>query len=298
MKLISHYIEYQKKLYPDIVNWENHVINDDLFYSYRNTEYDRHTYPSALHYHDYYELVIFEGGDIQYICEGHVFCPKYGEIVLIPPGSFHMSAIKSEQTHYKRHVFYLYPSAFDDIGHGALLSFLNSSKEGDILALNSLESVQALTDILRHLKEIFDPPTSPVEKALGFSYIIQLFYLLSQKSCSSKSESTILPQNLLTLQQYINENFTEISSVSQIAEHFFYSREYISRLFKKHFDTTISDYILKRRVEKSRALILQGIPLIDISYQVGFGSLSSFIRAFKLVTGMTPSEYRKIWNEA
>ena len=59
MKLISHYIEQQKKRYPEITNWKNHIISDRLSYSYRDTVYDRGTYPSDLHCHDYYEFIIF-----------------------------------------------------------------------------------------------------------------------------------------------------------------------------------------------------------------------------------------------
>ena len=55
---------------------------------------------------------------------------------------------------------------------------------------------------------------------------------------------------------------------------------------------------MKKRVSESQALIVQGIPLINVAYQVGFGSLSSFIRAFRAVTGITPSEYRKLKKEA
>jgi AraC-like DNA-binding protein len=54
---------------------------------------------------------------------------------------------------------------------------------------------------------------------------------------------------------------------------------------------------MKRRVAKCQELILQDMPFIDIAYQVGFGSLSTFIRAFRSVTGMTPSEYRKLRKE-
>ncbi|MBQ2735328.1 MAG: AraC family ligand binding domain-containing protein, partial [Clostridia bacterium] len=124
MKLLSHYIEEQMKMRSDFANWTNHIIGDDLLYSYRDTVYDRRTYPSDLHYHDYYELVILEEGNIQYICDGSIYHPRCGDIILIPPGKFHMSAINCEKTHYKRHVFYLYPSAFDSIGHSALVSFL------------------------------------------------------------------------------------------------------------------------------------------------------------------------------
>ena len=85
--------------------------------------------------------------------------------------------------------------------------------------------------------------------------------------------------------------------VGEIAAHFFYSREYVSRLFKKYYDTTILDYIHKLRISKSRALIAEGMPMIDVCYAVGFSSLSTFIRAFRAATDMTPSEYRKIVRE-
>lgn len=294
MKLLSHYIEHQMNLYPEITNWKNHIVNDMLSYSYRDTVYDRRTYPSNLHYHDYYELVIFEEGDVQYICEGRIYHLKYGDIILIPPGIFHMSVINGESTRYRRHVFYLYSSAFDVIAQGALTSFLNRTANGDIFAFSLTEEKQTFMDLLRSLKKTFDLDPSPLKEALALSYILHIFYLLNQESCQLKNEISSLPENILMLQHYIDNNFSQITSVSQIAEHFFYSREYVSRLFKKYFDTTISDYIMKRRIAESQLLIKQGLPLIDVAYQVGFGSLPTFIRAFREVTNMTPSEYRKM----
>ena len=297
MKLLTHYIEHRAKNGVKIQNWENHIINESLSYAYRDTVYDSQTFPSNLHYHDYYELVVFEEGDIRYICEGSIYQPQHGDIILIPPGKFHMSMLNGELTRYKRHVFYLYPTAFNAIGHGALTSFLNRTAEWNIFDLGPSEARQRLMDTLTRLKEALSNEPSPLEKALGLSYIIQIFYLINQNCNQSKNETSSLPENILVLQHYIDHNFAEISSVSQVAEHFFYTREHISRLFQKHFDTTISDYIMKRRISESQSLITQGVPLIDVAYRVGFGSLSTFIRAFRSVTNMTPSEYRKLKNE-
>ena len=149
-------------------------------------------------------------------------------------------------------------------------------------------------DLLARLRETFSSESSAFEEALALSYILHIFCLLNQESCQPKNEISSLPENILMLQQYIDHNFCRISSVSQVAKHFFYSREYVSRLFRKYFDTTISDYIMKRRIAESQTLIMQGVPLIEVSYQVGFSSLSTFIRAFRTVTRMTPSEYRKM----
>ena len=297
MKLLSHYMEYQAKLNPKITNWENHIIGDNLSYSYRKTTYDRSTYPSNLHYHDYYELVVFEEGDIRYVCEGQIYHPQFGDIILIPPRKFHMSAINCENTCYKRHVFYLYPSAFDAIGHSALTDFLSRTKDADMLTFNSLKSKQELMGIIERLKELSTNSLSNLEHALMLSLIIQIFYLLNQKDCLSKSNALSLPENIVKLQQYIDNNFAEINSISQVGKTFFYSREHVSRLFKKYFDISISDYLMKKRISESQALIVQGIPLINVAYQVGFGSLSSFIRAFRAVTGITPKEYRKLKKE-
>ncbi|MBR6646941.1 MAG: helix-turn-helix transcriptional regulator, partial [Clostridia bacterium] len=163
--------------------------------------------------------------------------------------------------------------------------------------LASLESREALMALLHSLKKVFSEAASPLEEALMHAYVIQIFYLINKDKCPHKSEFSTLPENILTLKHYVDSNYSGISFISQVAEHFFYSREYVSRLFRKYFDTTISEYIMKRRVAKCQELILQGMPFIDIAYQVGFGSLSTFIRAFRSVTGMTPSEYRKLRKE-
>ncbi|MBQ2955544.1 MAG: helix-turn-helix transcriptional regulator [Clostridia bacterium] len=57
-------------------------------------------------------------------------------------------------------------------------------------------------------------------------------------------------------------------------------------------NTTVADYITQRRIAQSQRLIANGIPLSDVCFQVGFGSLSAFNRAFKSLTHMTPSQYR------
>ena len=94
------------------------------------------------------------------------------------------------------------------------------------------------------------------------------------------------------MQQYLDENFTNIQSINEVAAHFFYSREYVSRLFKRHLNTTVANYIRKRRIEKSQQLIAEGAPLLSICYQVGYDHPATFIRAFRAETGMTPSAYR------
>ena len=293
MKLLSHYLQNKNDPRHEITNWENDLINDSLCYSYRSTVYDMNTFPSSLHSHDYYELVIFVEGEINYVCESSVYSPKRGDVIIIPPGKFHMSKLKGERTHYKRHVFYLYPNAFDAVGK-SLAEILIRTGEGVHFSLSSREKEEELLMLTEKLSATLKEREDGLARALAFGYIIEIFCLLNRKDIRHSGDSERLPENILALQQYLDAHYTEINSVSEVAEHFFYSREYVSRLFKKYYDTTILDYIHKLRISKSRALIAEGMPIIDVCYAVGFSSLSTFIRTFRTATDMTPSEYRKM----
>jgi len=293
MKLLSHYLQNKNDPRHEITNWENDLINDSLCYSYRSTVYDMNTFPSSLHSHDYYELVIFVEGEINYVCESSVYSPKRGDVIIIPPGKFHMSKLKGERTHYKRHVFYLYPNAFDAVG-ASLADILIRTNEGVHFSLSSREREEELLTLTEKLSLALKKRGDGLSRALAFGYIIEIFCLLNRKDIRHSGESERLPENILALQQYLDAHYTEIDSVSEVAEHFFYSREYVSRLFKKYYDTTILDYIHKLRISKSRTLIAEGMPIIDVCYAVGFSSLSTFIRAFRAATDMTPSEYRRM----
>ena len=297
MKLLAHYLNAIAKTHPEIINWRENYLNDSLFYSCRSTHYDRETYPSSLHYHDYYELVIVEEGNIHYICEGKTFKPQKGDLILIPPHQLHMSMIDADETLYRRHVFYLYPDALNTLGCEALMDFLpNGNDMHCLLALPESEKA-ALLALLTRLDRALSPEANKKDRALSLGLVIEIFYYLSHTQADAESSSAHLPENVLRIQQYIDGHFTEIASVSQIAAHFYYSREYVSRVFKQHFNTTVADYITKRRIAMSQTLISQGIPLSDICYRVGFGSMTAFIRAFRCVTNMTPSQYRTMIKE-
>jgi AraC-like DNA-binding protein len=222
-----------------------------------------------------------------------VYSPKRGDVIIIPPGKFHMSKLKGERTHYKRHVFYLYPNAFDAVG-ASLADILIRTGEGVHFSLSSREREEELLTLTEKLSSAIKRREDGLSRTLAFGYIIEIFCLLNRKDIRHSGESERLPENILALQQYLDAHYTEINSVSEVAEHFFYSREYVSRLFKKYYDTTILDYIHKLRISKSRTLIAEGMPIIDVCFAVGFSSLSTFIRAFRTATDMTPSEYRRM----
>jgi transcriptional regulator GlxA family with amidase domain len=68
---------------------------------------------------------------------------------------------------------------------------------------------------------------------------------------------------------------------------------YISQLFKEHTGQTLSEYLEQIRINKAIELLVHtGMTIDEIARQTGYNSSHSFRRAFKRVSGASPSTYR------
>ena len=93
---------------------------------------------------------------------------------------------------------------------------------------------------------------------------------------------------------YINQNYASSSiNTSEIAKFVHLSTTYVCHLFKKERNETISSYLNKVRVEKSKAYLLDNsIPLYEVASRVGYNDPNYYMRMFKKITGIPPSTYR------
>ena len=93
---------------------------------------------------------------------------------------------------------------------------------------------------------------------------------------------------------YISENFEKDITLQDIAENVYLSTAYISRLFKQYAGETVSDYIIKVRMDYAIILLKQkNLKIYEVCNRVGYKSKKYFNITFKKYTGKTPSEYRE-----
>lgn len=83
----------------------------------------------------------------------------------------------------------------------------------------------------------------------------------------------------------------KLSDVSRVLP---LNRSYLSRVFNEGFGKNFNEVVRFYRVEYSREVLSKepSFPLQKVAELCGFGSDSTFIRAFKQVTGMTPSQFK------
>lgn len=103
--------------------------------------------------------------------------------------------------------------------------------------------------------------------------------------------------NMQTILNYIDSNYTSDISLEETASKLGFSKFYFAHLFKKHTNITFYNYLIHKRIQKAQSLLKYDDSITDIAMQSGFNNLTTFCRAFKKITNYTPSEYRnKFYN--
>ncbi|MBO4807520.1 MAG: helix-turn-helix domain-containing protein [Lachnospiraceae bacterium] len=99
--------------------------------------------------------------------------------------------------------------------------------------------------------------------------------------------------SVTALLQYVDAHYTEDISRESLSEMFFFSPDYLTKIFKKETGNSFKNYIIYKRLELAKKLLKNtDLPIRDISLQVGYDNYSYFTRLFKKATGTTPVEYR------
>lgn len=92
----------------------------------------------------------------------------------------------------------------------------------------------------------------------------------------------------------LNQNYNKTYNLTAISKEFGVSSSHLTRLFKEYCGQTPNDYVKQIRINKAmRLLNKSNLNILEIAYDVGFKSLSSFYKCFKEKTGYPPNEYRK-----
>ena len=93
--------------------------------------------------------------------------------------------------------------------------------------------------------------------------------------------------------RYVHENMSQKITLADVGQHTFFSPVYCDTVFKREMGRSIIDYLLEKRIEEAKKLLIEGVePLRRIAEAVGFHDYNYFARVFKKRTGYTPVQYR------
>jgi AraC family transcriptional regulator len=94
--------------------------------------------------------------------------------------------------------------------------------------------------------------------------------------------------------EFIEEHLAEDISLAMLAQLVDLSLYHFARVFKQSFGVPPHHYHMARRIDRATNLLQSSaLPVTQIGIQIGFRESSSFTRAYRKFTGVTPSAYRQ-----
>lgn len=98
---------------------------------------------------------------------------------------------------------------------------------------------------------------------------------------------------VIGVRSFIDNNYYSDLNLDFLSHIRFVSKYHLLRLFKRHYGLTPRQYLIDKRIEKSKEQLKNGRSVTETCFAVGFQSLGSFSTLFKTKTGKSPTEYQK-----
>lgn len=141
-------------------------------------------------------------------------------------------------------------------------------------------------DILSHIKNM------PHSSQLKEHFQSDLHLYMTEIAKIKKDDEQYIVRKA---KAYIQEHYSGPLTLTEIASQFNLHPNYFSFLFKNLSGISVRDHILGVRIEQAKKLLADSDrKILDIAWEVGYQDAAHFNRAFKKITGMTPSQYRSL----
>ncbi|MGN0307076.1 MAG: helix-turn-helix domain-containing protein [Lachnospiraceae bacterium] len=135
---------------------------------------------------------------------------------------------------------------------------------------------------------------SPKKICQGYEEVERTLSAAELSAAGAGAQETIC--TIERIKEVIDEEIADVNlSVASLAVILKVSHSYLSRFFKQKTGKGVLEYIHIRRVEKAKQILREDgeIKIKKVAEQVGCCNITTFIRMFKKVEGIAPSEYRE-----
>lgn len=264
----------------------------------------------SFHMHKMYEVYYLMEGSRKYFIDDSIYLVNAGSLVLIDADSVHKTATMGDVPH-SRIVLNFSADFLQDFSEQVKMLDLTSIFQTKFTVLPlSFKYKLTIENIFSRLMDLQDSENadrssnetgissqSVLSKLLLAELLIHIkdyIQVLEQKEYESHQ---IVNNKVDKIIKYICKHYTEDLTLTSIAEQFYISPFYLSKIFKRSTNLSIVEYINSLRIRHAKELLeTSSTKIAEIAEMVGFSSSSHFSRTFKLVTGLSPQQYKKFYS--
>ena len=248
------------------------------------------------HHHDFSKIVILIDGDLTYYIECKAYILKPWDILFVNKNEIHKPVVNPNK-YYERIVIWLNPDFMAKYAQGnnnLLKCFEVAIKNNYNLLRLNMKSIDIIKNLIQDIQNCNNSNEFGSE-ILKESLFVQLMVLMNRLFLNSDKNRDIediqYDKTIEGVLNYINSNLENDLSIDTIASEFFISKYYLMRKFKNQIGSSIHNYVVQKRLILARSLISDGLSMSSVCSRCGFNDYSSFVRAFKKVYGVSPSNY-------
>jgi AraC-like DNA-binding protein len=252
----------------------------------------------GIHWHEHIQFFYFTKGEASLICNSKKINVKAHDIIIINSNELHYIENLCDNLAYyviRVDLSFLFSNQVDS----CQTKFMAPLSQNLILFKNLVRNDKNILNCVNKIiKEYFN-------KEIGFelavkSYIYELIVLLIRgyiKKIFTEEEFNSQVNNLRrfnVILKYIENNFTQRTTISELAAMANVSNYHFCRLFKQITGKSAVDYINKLRIDKAVCLLCENdLNITEIALACGFNDSNYFSRLFKKHKNISPAEFRK-----
>lgn len=248
------------------------------------------------HFHPEVELAYIEKGKGKRHVGNHISYFNEGDLILIGANLPHYGCSAGLTGDNREIVAQINESCF---GNG-FLNMVETSSIDDLfekskLGLSFYGNTKA--QVGERLKSMFH--MTSFEKLIELIKILHLMSLSDEYELLNATGSSLQVtgddnHRIDVIYDFVRSNFESKITVDEIAAKVNMSTPAFCRFFKKSTAKTFIQFLNEYRIAHACKLISEeSTSIADVAFECGFQNLSNFNRAFKKVTGKSPSDYRQ-----
>lgn len=234
------------------------------------------------HAHDEHEIFVPLLGELRFQFEQQTLVCGPGKMVYIPPG--HQHSFQSSDIHGERIIALIDDKKWQNCGghtHAPCVFPLSQ-------LCRELLFYLLLHPETKNAKSLVDTLIKTLEETISTG---SQEHLQNHEHLCSKASDPRLQKAL----QYMNQRLSSNISLSDIAQHSGLSLRSMSRLFSDELALTPKQALTHIRISRSVEILeTTNTSVTEVSLDVGYASLSNFIKNFQALTGSLPSEVSRI----
>ena len=265
--------------------------NYELFH-FKDT--NKHGMDNLPHLHHYYELMYIIEGTVTILSNGVMYEAAPNTICIIPPGCTHCSIVPDGTQVYERMIFHWTVEYNKNLSGFVSCNFEELFNQLYILKCNVLQS-STIRMLFEHIEEE-QKKEDPYGRILCLTNTIELLTWSARiLSTSSNINIQLNKSNIVSaVIAYIERHYHESDlDLKRITDKFYCSSGYLSKLFRALTGITVYQFIIYCRVLYVQEELVKGRPILEACLESGFTDYTSFLKAFRKITGKTPRQYRQ-----